>query len=369
MSTAKQRVIVMGPTGTQGGLQTHHDEMCRFLIASGHEVLKIDFLLNQIGASQQKICANNITIRPSRGLIGGVKKMLDTVRAGIKVRRFNASLIIACANGYGYALLAAARRRKNTFAINTEVICDFPDGDRLRRFMLSIFDATAVQSPGLLNAQTVKLGGKHKHKVLPCFNRPLPKGSMAKKPRSEENIRIAFFGRLASNKGIEHLIASISHISAEERPQVDIWGTGPLEKRIAEQIVKHDLMNYVSLKGKYPEGQAYAELLATYHGLVLPSQAHEGLPLVLLEASSVGLPFLATNVGAMADCAINNPDARICEVGQSSLNVAFQSWLDAISMGDLDPERLAAWYEKYHSRERQEGQWLRMMDCPTEYFK
>ena len=59
---------------------------------------------------------------------------------------------------------------------------------------------------------------------------------------------------------------------------------------------------------------ATSELLARANALALPSY-HEALPLVLLEAASLGIPVIATRVGAIPEVFTDGHDALLVTPG------------------------------------------------------
>lgn len=367
-SGRKLRISVMGPVGYPGGLQTHHFELKNFLLKNGHKVFSIDVELEKTNQLIKHHNLNVAVVRWRPGYTGKLLRIFDWFNAVCKLILFKSDICLASANGYGYAI-AAKVLAKNAFSVCMEVTNDFPIDDSLRKTMVKSFTATAVQSPGLLQAQREKLGRAHKIGVLPCYSQHLNQKYLANNPCVGEQLKIAFFGRLANNKGLFELIESIAALPVDMRPLCDIWGRGEIQSELNKKIQSLHLDNIVSLKGAFPGGDEYVKLLSTYHGFVLPSQFCEGLPLVLLEAASVGLPFLSTDVGAISDCAIENPDVRIIKTGQIALNEGLKKWLNALRNGYFQPSRLRDWYLKYHSRECQEEIWLDMLENKIGFFK
>ena len=72
---------------------------------------------------------------------------------------------------------------------------------------------------------------------------------------------------------------------------LQIWGNGPEENRLREQIDRMNLMNHVFLMGYTPDVQ---EQMAQASIFVLTSRT-EGFSLVAIEAMSVGIPAVVYN--------------------------------------------------------------------------
>lgn len=359
------KIVIAGPIGSPGGLQTHFSELKNFLVSEKHEVLAIDVCLP--GASPAK--SNFPQIATATIADGGAfQKASSWIGACLKLAAFRPDVLIAVANGYGYCLLGLFAAGK-CFSIRTEVTDSWEKGDKLHETMARIYDGTAVQSHGLLKALRTKISANHPLAILPCFTERMPQQYICRQPEDGEEIRLCYFGRLALNKGLIDLMEVIASDKAlQARIKLDIWGSGPVGPALEELCREHDLLSVVRLKGRFPGGDEYFELLSSYHGLILPSQYSEGVPLVLLEAASVGLPFLSCDVGAIADCALENPDATVIPIGRRSLATELPLWINRLAHKRFEPARLKSWFYSRHSRDLQEQQWRSMLALKERFF-
>ncbi|MBQ6073425.1 MAG: glycosyltransferase family 4 protein [Bacteroidales bacterium] len=106
-------------------------------------------------------------------------------------------------------------------------------------------------------------------------------------------------GRLCYQKHFDALIKAWKIISDKYSEWVlDIWGgNGPLYDSLKKLIVDLDLENRVYLKGETPDISAkMAE-----SSMIISTSVFEGMPLVLLEALSAGLPIVTFNYKYGAD--------------------------------------------------------------------
>lgn len=118
--------------------------------------------------------------------------------------------------------------------------------------------------------------------------------TQTKDKRLDESYRILFVSRLIERKGLQYLIPQLKEIERECKKKVvlTVVGDGPyrqeLEKIAKEHRVEH-LVEFVGQKEKkeLPEYYENAEVF------VLPSKK-EGMPNVVLEAMSFGLPIVMT---------------------------------------------------------------------------
>ncbi|MGB9476301.1 MAG: glycosyltransferase family 4 protein [Candidatus Udaeobacter sp.] len=122
---------------------------------------------------------------------------------------------------------------------------------------------------------------------------------------------IVAIGRLIAKKGFANLIRACALLAERERPfRCEIFGEGPLEKTLCEQIVELDLQERVHLPGPKPQHEIRA-LLANANVFVLPSVSEaeggmDNLPTVIMEAMATRLPVVSTKVGGIPEMVVEN---------------------------------------------------------------
>jgi glycosyltransferase involved in cell wall biosynthesis len=121
-----------------------------------------------------------------------------------------------------------------------------------------------------------------------------------KKEPNEENKYIMYVGRIDLEKGLFDLVECGKQIS-NKRSDLSfiIAGTGKDLKKLKNKIKKENLQDMFKFLGQVDKDK----LLKLYQNatlFVFPSY-HEGLPGVLLEAMSCGLPIIATDVRGNRD--------------------------------------------------------------------
>ena len=144
--------------------------------------------------------------------------------------------------------------------------------------------------------------------------------------------RILYIGVLIPRKGISDLLYAFQSLrermNSEQREIVlTIAGTGEQETELRSLCGKLHLNNSVSFAG-WVDGEQKASLLAGSQCLVLPSY-HEGLPVVLLEALSYGLPVVASDVGCVHDAVIDGYNGRL--ISPHALNELENALTDILS--------------------------------------
>lgn len=112
--------------------------------------------------------------------------------------------------------------------------------------------------------------------------------------------RLVSIGRLVEKKGFDDLLRAVALLRERRAPTVraDIWGEGPLKRRLKSQAQALGIGNAVVFKG-IVSSRDVPRLMRDYDAFVLPSRTAsngdtEGIPITLLEAQAAGLPVVAT---------------------------------------------------------------------------
>ena len=117
-------------------------------------------------------------------------------------------------------------------------------------------------------------------------------------------VTVTYLGMLFRPKGILDLLAAAAALSPAEPALKFVlageWFSGADRQEVEAFLLAHDLSDRVVFTGAV-DGSAKATLWSETDILVFPGYQPEGLPLVILEAMSMGLPVVATRVGAVPD--------------------------------------------------------------------
>jgi colanic acid/amylovoran biosynthesis glycosyltransferase len=125
-------------------------------------------------------------------------------------------------------------------------------------------------------------------------------------------IRILTVSRLVEEKGISDGLSAIHQLVHERgltQIQYDIIGDGPLREELEVLVAKLNLKDNVHFLG-YAVQESVIRMLNESHIFFLPSIA-EALPVVLMEAQSVGLPVVATDVGSVREVVLDGQSGFI----------------------------------------------------------
>lgn len=108
-------------------------------------------------------------------------------------------------------------------------------------------------------------------------------------------LKVLFLARFANNKGIDILFAAIEQLDKSNqlsRFHFTLAGGGPLYREYLER----NKYSQVELPGMV-SGEEIDELFRSHDLFILPT-LYEGMPTVVLEAMSYGLPVIVSDVGA-----------------------------------------------------------------------
>jgi glycosyltransferase involved in cell wall biosynthesis len=147
-------------------------------------------------------------------------------------------------------------------------------------------------------------------------------------------------GRLTEQKGFDLLLDA-----AAELPETHFFlvGEGPLARSLEAGINDRGLEERVRLLGRRDD---VSSLLAGANVLAMPSR-FEGLPIVALEAMSLGLPVVGTRVCGLTEAVVDGSTGRLVLQGDAR---ALARALDEVLSS---PALAAAWGEAGRRRQRE----------------
>lgn len=140
-----------------------------------------------------------------------------------------------------------------------------------------------------------------KIKVIPNWinlERFKPENSKLKTQNSKT---LLFVHWLSKRKGADMIVPIANKLSKilTTKPKILIVGDGPYKEQLLKEIKENNLENYIEVLGGIPN-KNLPEYYAKADIFIMPSM-EEGFPRVLLEAMAVGVPYVASDVGAVRE--------------------------------------------------------------------
>lgn len=114
---------------------------------------------------------------------------------------------------------------------------------------------------------------------------------------------LIFIGRLHVEKGLRELFGAYTSL-AGEMPDLHLVLAGPNEQSddlFSHSVTDHEMRSRVHFLGSVPDPERY---LAISHLLCLPTY-REGFPTVVLEAASLGVPTVASDIYGVRDAVVD----------------------------------------------------------------
>ncbi len=135
-----------------------------------------------------------------------------------------------------------------------------------------------------------------------------PQGINQKNINNKECFRLGFISWFVEKKGIFYLLEAIKLLK-NYNIELILAGDGPLKQKITQFIDKEKLTDIVTYIGKLKDCEK-ENFFKSLDVFVLPaitvSNDMDGIPVVLMEAISYGLPIISTNVSGIPEICKNN---------------------------------------------------------------
>ncbi|MDE6091303.1 MAG: glycosyltransferase family 4 protein [Duncaniella sp.] len=132
----------------------------------------------------------------------------------------------------------------------------------------------------------------------------------------KDKIRIINVGRYTSVKNQLSLIEAVNKLHKENSEiELNIYGDGPLKAELNQKIKELKAENYIHENGLTDK---VTEKLRESDIFILPS-VYEGMPMTIIEAMSLGLPIIASNVGGIPDMIEDGRNGLLCNTNVESI--------------------------------------------------
>ncbi|RED18260.1 glycosyltransferase [Pontivivens insulae] len=162
------------------------------------------------------------------------------------------------------------------------------------------------------------------------FNFFLPEGFGAGRnlvPRDPDApVKFVFVGWLVTEKGLKELMAATERLAKNHSFEVTIIGGGTMLEELRQWASEVPDNVAIRVPG-WIQGDSLQVRMAEADIFVLPSYA-EGFPMSLIEAFTLGLPAIATNVGGISGSLISGKNGQLIQPRDiDSLTEAMEKYL------------------------------------------
>jgi len=156
-------------------------------------------------------------------------------------------------------------------------------------------DVVIVLAPPF--AELARRGGARTIEIVPNGIDPAEIGLDGEPiPRGTGPLRLLYVGRLAVEKGLDHLLAAcrLLDVELDVEYELTIAGSGPLEERLRHAGADLPRVHFLGAQPRSSLGALYR-----HHHLFCTPTLSEPFGLVILEALASGLPVIGTTVGGI----------------------------------------------------------------------
>lgn len=136
-----------------------------------------------------------------------------------------------------------------------------------------------------------------------------PKNIQIKKVNKNAVFTLGLLSWFTEKKGIKYLLKAMKMMCEDNKVKLILAGDGPLKEEIIDYINDNDLQNVIEYMGTV-KGRKKEEFFKSLDAFVLPAISlpndQDGIPVVLMEAISYGLPLISTTVSGIPEICIND---------------------------------------------------------------
>lgn len=136
-----------------------------------------------------------------------------------------------------------------------------------------------------------------------------PENIESQKAKKNGIIKLGLMSWFVEKKGVKYLLEAMKVISKGNKIKLILAGDGPLKEEIINYINENDLNEHIEyiggVKGKKKE-EFFKSLDAFVLSAISLPNDQDGIPVVLMEAISYGLPLISTNVSGIPEICKND---------------------------------------------------------------
>jgi len=281
-----------------GGAETLVSQMCRLQREQGHDVAV--YAIAALGALGERMRADGFNVVANIG-----HHLTDSTLALYRMFRASRPDVVHIHNPTPTIYASSAARLAGTASIiSTRHSLVAPPHNRVAEFKYSLAARSCDWIVGICEATAENLKNLRTvppEKIVRIYNgaTPLCRPDTEKLP-SKSGFTLVFVGRLQPVKNLGLLLNAFK-IAHDSAPDLKLWVVGDGSERVAlEKLsVELQLSKSVTFWGQQLDVPRFFAAADTF----IMSSTSEGLPVSLLQAFSLALPAIVTNVGGMAEVA------------------------------------------------------------------
>ena len=316
-----------------GGVETHLDDLCKYLTKQNHELYVITYkpiTTNVESKSLEERKRMKIYRLPlfGRGLFHKIERntilqflyLTPILLFGsiLFMLMHRSKIDVVHAHGLNAAFIGKFLNKiySKRYVVSIHTIYDLTQRSGFARLVKKVLsEADSILLPSRRSERDFLGAGMSFNKLKICPEwvdldtyKPLDKSACRKDLKLKEGFIILFVGRLIEKKGVKVLLNTALDKSHSESTFVFV-GDGPLSKDLSEKAISHDNITFA--------GKVSEDLLVKYYNaadvVVVPSLYDEIFGRTTVESISCGTPVIAPNTGAIPEL-LNSSVSRLINI-------------------------------------------------------
>jgi glycosyltransferase involved in cell wall biosynthesis len=279
-----------------GGAETLVAQMCRLQREQGHDPQV--YAIAKLGALGERMRAEGFRVEAEVG-----RKLIDSTVGFLRLFRAFRPDVVHLHNPTPTIYAApAARLAGAASVISTRHSLVAPPRNRIMERKYALAARFCDWIVGICDAtvnNVKEAGSAPANKIVRIYN-----GTVPVQPQAEDRwppkkgFTLLFVGRLEQVKNLPFLLEAVRN-AVRENAGVELWVVGDGTQRASLEQLSQELglQSNVTFWGQQLE---VARFFSAADAFVM-SSVSEGLPMSLLQAFSIGLPAIVTDVGGMAE--------------------------------------------------------------------
>lgn len=344
-----------------GGAETLVSQMCRLQREQGHEPGV--YAVAALGALGERLLAEGFRVRANIG-----RHLPDAARAFYRIFKESRPDAVHIHNPTPTIYAAAAARLAGVRRIvSTRHSLVAPPRHIAAELKYAVASRFCDWIAGICDATVMNLRSMHTipaRKIVRVYNGSIAV-SRTPTPRcpAKDGFTLLYVGRLEPVKNHGHLLRAF-RIALSSQPGLRLWMVGDGSQRATLEGLARELgmVEQIRFWGQQLDVSPYLSVADAY----IMSSTSEGLPMSLLEAFSVGVPAVVTDVGGMSEVvrmakagltvSATDPaemaNAILCLANDGAMRAQFAKNAESAFRAHFTLERMVESYMKLYERGR-----------------